>query len=143
MKYSICDCDNAIDARVPTLPCRICGKECSGAYEYKHLGGIDVCYKCGDIIANIYSKKHSGQYLTWQNPKDETSKKKKAISYGLRTKVFERDRYRCVFCGSHEKLNADHIHPESRGGETTIENLQTLCKPCNSRKGAKISGGVK
>ena len=32
----------------------------------------------------------------------------------------------------------DAIHPYSLGGEDTFDNLQTLCRPCNSRKGARV-----
>lgn len=63
---------------------------------------------------------------------------KKKIRSTLRTAVFERDAYRCRSCNGHKDLSCDHIHPESQGGETTLENLQTLCRSCNSRKGAKV-----
>lgn len=63
---------------------------------------------------------------------------KLAISAGLRTRVYERDAYRCVTCGGHVDLTCDHIVPESKGGPTTFENLQTMCRSCNSRKGTKI-----
>jgi len=66
--------------------------------------------------------------------------RKKKIDGSLRTAVFERDLYRCVYCGTHKELCADHIYPESRGGETTFENLQTLCRPCNTSKGARVVG---
>jgi 5-methylcytosine-specific restriction endonuclease McrA len=38
------------------------------------------------------------------------------------------------------KLEADHIIPLSRGGETELSNLQTLCKVCNRRKGTSMPG---
>ena len=31
-----------------------------------------------------------------------------------------------------------HVYPEVRGGSSELDNLQTLCRPCNSIKGAKI-----
>lgn len=62
--------------------------------------------------------------------------KKKPIPAKLRWAVFKRDGYCCRSCGSDEDLTADHMHPEARGGETILENLQTLCRTCNSRKGA-------
>lgn len=33
-----------------------------------------------------------------------------------------------------KQLQADHIEPWSRGGKTTWQNLQLLCKPCNTDK---------
>jgi hypothetical protein len=62
---------------------------------------------------------------------------KKPIPAKLRWAVFRRDGYRCVKCGCDEDLTADHIHPEVKGGRTGIGNLQTLCRPCNSKKGAR------
>lgn len=56
------------------------------------------------------------------------------ISLPLRREVYERDEYRCVHCGTTEQLSVDHIIPVILAGETVLENLQTLCKPCNSRK---------
>lgn len=64
--------------------------------------------------------------------------RKAKISAALRTAVFERDAYRCKRCGDHHDLCADHIHPEVLGGETTFENLQTLCRPCNASKGSRL-----
>lgn len=60
------------------------------------------------------------------------------IPLELRTAVYERDGYRCVTCGSDRPLSLDHIYPWSLGGEDTLENLQTMCAPCNGRKGARV-----
>ena len=62
---------------------------------------------------------------------------KQPIRAEIRTRVFERDAYRCVFCNSHIDLTVDHIKPECKGGTLDFENLQTLCRPCNSSKGSK------
>jgi len=64
--------------------------------------------------------------------------KKDKIGRTLSKRVMERDRFRCVTCGTHLDLCCDHIVPESKGGPTTFENLQTMCRPCNSRKGTRI-----
>ncbi len=40
-----------------------------------------------------------------------------------------------------DDLHIDHVVPVSRGGLTEPENLQTLCAPCNLRKGNRADGG--
>lgn len=65
------------------------------------------------------------------------SYKKATIPARLRLLVFERDEYACRSCGDTRRLTVDHIKPESRGGPTRLDNLQTLCRSCNSRKGAR------
>jgi 5-methylcytosine-specific restriction endonuclease McrA len=58
-----------------------------------------------------------------------------------RRNVFERDRYRCQYCGRvypESKLNLDHVIPRDRGGRTSWENLVTSCIDCNSRKANRL-----
>lgn len=46
----------------------------------------------------------------------------------------------CSKCGKHfayEEMQGDHIVPWSRGGKTTPENLQLLCRRCNALKSDK------
>ncbi len=40
----------------------------------------------------------------------------------------------CAYCGSQEDITQDHIIPLSKGGQNVIENIQPLCRTCNSRK---------
>lgn len=62
------------------------------------------------------------------------------VNLKLRFKVLQRDNFSCCFCGaspaknSNTELHIDHIVPWSKGGETTIGNLQTLCSICNLGK---------
>ena len=60
------------------------------------------------------------------------------ISPLTRRTVFQRDEFKCRLCGSGDRLELDHIVPFSRGGKHDESNFQTLCKPCNRKKGARI-----
>lgn len=52
--------------------------------------------------------------------------------------IYSRDGGKCVYCGAIENLQLDHIIPFSKGGATSLENLQILCQKCNLDKSNKI-----
>lgn len=52
-----------------------------------------------------------------------------------RQNVFRRDDYKCIYCGSNERLTLDHVIPKSKGGPNTWTNLVTCCGDCNVKKG--------
>jgi 5-methylcytosine-specific restriction endonuclease McrA len=43
-------------------------------------------------------------------------------------------RNKCGMCGEEKKLTKDHIIPLSEGGTDYIDNIQPLCRNCNSKK---------
>ncbi len=54
-----------------------------------------------------------------------------------RKNVLARDRWKCQYCGVKlvtSDATFDHVHPRSKGGKTTWENIVTACVPCNHRK---------
>lgn len=57
------------------------------------------------------------------------------IAAPVRRAVYDRDGRRCKHCSSPNRLSIDHIFPRAKGGGDEIGNLQTLCMPCNRRKG--------
>lgn len=42
--------------------------------------------------------------------------------------------HQCMRCSSAEDLTADHVVPIAKGGSNTIDNIQCLCRSCNSKK---------
>lgn len=57
----------------------------------------------------------------------------------LRERIFERDEYRCVYCGQcypADALSVDHVEPRMRGGDRSEGNLVAACRSCNTRKGS-------
>ncbi len=64
----------------------------------------------------------AGLPITWTCPKK------------LKAQVFDRDGHACCYCGATDDLSVDHKVPQSRGGTDDVDNLQTLCRPCNASK---------
>ena len=106
-----------------------------------HLPEIDYCWKFGDgqgggILERMNKQLTDAGLLNLPSNRPPMYAKK-SISGAKRIRVFERDKYRCIQCQTHLDLTVDHIHPERKGGTLDMENLQTLCRSCNSRKGVK------
>lgn len=61
----------------------------------------------------------------------------RAFSDKMKREAYERQQGICAECGNHfaiDQMAGDHIIPWSRGGTTTADNCQMLCRDCNSRK---------
>lgn len=80
----------------------------------------------------------NGGYVLHSLIPSETGKKREPINERLRYAVLQRDDSRCQRCGRGIKdgvsLRVDHKLPVDLGGVTTLDNLWTLCEPCNGGK---------
>lgn len=62
------------------------------------------------------------------------------INWRMRFLVMRRDNFKCKICGKSPaknpevELHVDHMKAWAEGGETVLENLQTLCSVCNIGK---------
>ena len=64
------------------------------------------------------------------------------LTSGQWASILKNQRFRCNMCSKKfsetRKPTVDHITPVSKGGDLTLDNVQALCKSCNSRKHNKI-----
>ena len=115
-------------------------------------------------ISSISSNTYLRRFGTWYNALDEfisyvnqennndvstisqstqqviAHKTKREPSDRLKIQVLMRDGNKCRICGAEcsgglHNIHFDHIIPWSKGGETTLDNLQVLCSTCNEAKG--------
>jgi len=82
-------------------------------------------------------------YKNWFIVKELDAKNPRVIAQkfigkkDIRQFIIGRDKY-CLCCGTTDRLSIDHVIPISKGGLNIIDNLQTLCVSCNSKKRDKI-----
>lgn len=67
-----------------------------------------------------------------------------AIAQSLRQFIIARDHFCCAYCQTSEdncgqRMQVDHIYPESAGGPTVPHNLCAICVSCNSYKRALLN----
>ena len=73
---------------------------------------------------------------------------RRTFSRAEKVALLERAGHRCEHhswllgrCRETEALQADHVHPHSRGGATDVANGQALCRRHNRRKAARVPWG--
>lgn len=108
-------------------------------------GDVHIHMECTRKMAEEWLGGHCDFYgLMWLKEMETKyySKLKKVrscyINKKIRDDVLRKYKFTCVTCGTKEKLTIDHIHPVSLGGSNEFNNLQVLCKTCNSRKSNKV-----
>lgn len=113
------------------------------------FNGLRICSVCAfKLVPEIYHLGGCGgfQHLLFRSCLESEFNRTKRISLkrykGLFNKLLHKYNFQCNKCGCNDKkkLTIDHIKPFSKGGTDNFNNLQILCKSCNSRKGAKIEG---
>lgn len=107
---------------MPKVPCLDCGTPANHSR----------CQNCATIRAQRLSREREEHRPTrYQRGYDHTWRR-------LRLAILDRDNWICANCGKHlagGDATVDHITPLDRGGERLApENLQAMCKSCNSRK---------
>ncbi len=108
----------------------------SGAYNRRFNSWTSALQE----FVNYANNDNSFDEINIAQAKKSTALASRDPSLRLRYKVLKRDNFSCVFCGASPaknqsvELHIDHIVPWSKGGQTDINNLQTLCNICNLGK---------
>jgi len=110
----------------------------AGAYEYK----FGTWRKALEKFIEYVNKENIPLLEKAVEKKEPISKHKtkRSINWRLRFLVMRKDKFKCQndgwspAIGVGRTLEVDHIIPWSKGGETVLENLQTLCSICNIGK---------
>lgn len=123
-----CKSDNHYNQWFYEMECLDCG------HKY-YANGSDIWLR---LCPQCQSPKRSK--ISGKSTSAARSRTTRNISDKLRYQVLKRDHFKCCACGAspakdpNVELHVDHIIPWSKGGETTLENLQTLCSRCNIGK---------
>lgn len=99
----------------------------------------------------LYFQSEHGKKIAYKRNLKRRSYKHKVIFEPIeRTVLLDRDDWTCKHCGikvhdmskgdwnTPNKAHIDHIIPISKGGNSTPENLQVLCRTCNLSKKDKL-----
>lgn len=111
-----------------------------GTYEHRFGGWRNALEK---FIAYINKAENASSEEAIKGLEIEPStrhKTSRTINWRIRFVVMKRDNFKCKNCGRSPAtdqniiLHVDHIKAWANGGETVLENLQTLCSICNIGK---------
>jgi 5-methylcytosine-specific restriction endonuclease McrA len=119
--------------------CKVCGKKLSRRQTATQCKTL-LCVKCFEKQRDI----SGGKNWNWKGGVSKINKSHRqwiwhTKEYKLwRRSVFERDNYRCIFCGVDKEkavLHADHIKPWCNYPELrfAIDNGRTLCVECHKK----------
>jgi len=109
--------------------------------DVSEFSAATYAYRFGSWRRSLEEFQIWSQETDIEAPKENAAKPNKrtprSVNSRLTVKVLMRDGATCRLCGASPpaaKMHVDHVIPWSKGGETTIENLQILCERCNLGK---------
>lgn len=124
-------CGNWFKKRNParTQESKFCGYSCS-AKSKAHF----VIPMMNTAEANLKKSQKLEKHPKWISSR-KTKSRPRPESQAFKRAVLERDGNKCTWCGSTDKLVADHIKPYALYEELRFDpkNGRTLCEPCHRK----------
>lgn len=99
-------------------------------FKLVHKGKAEVVKESEDVLSSIYRTYIKPLIIRLLNYVS-ISKKHLKVS---KTRIYRRDGFECVYCGSKKNLTIDHVVPKSKGGDNSWNNMVTCCNKCNFNK---------
>lgn len=124
------EADDALESCPPPLECDKCGEN-SWKFISRSPRGKSATWECSYCGKKVIARSDHAKAMG-------SGGSRESISKDVQREVWRRDQGCCVDCGSRERLEYDHIIPVSRGGSSTVRNVQLLCETCNRKKSDKI-----
>lgn len=97
---------------------------------------VDDYYDSYRVLERARTNYQNNKEYLYQKPRRDAQSfisKKKVREY-----IFKKHGKKCLCCGSINNISLDHVRPIYLKGTNTLDNLQPLCRSCNSKKGTKI-----
>ena len=127
-------------------------KECERCHKVRRIQGKGYCHSCYCYLCSLKNKngyldrKNAYTKRLYSDKRYRDARNDNARFGGNRAKVLERDNYKCVLCGitqqEHKEkygldLNVNHKDHTGKGKKlhnNSMDNLETLCHSCHSKK---------
>jgi HNH endonuclease len=131
---SDCKPDDCCETTWGWTPAWICDACEELSCEVFTLGELTICDDCVIASAVAYRRRFGNDPRLDRPSSPPDPNRRKPISHSKRMKIYERDGFKCRYCGSQKKLRLDHVIPHSRTQDDSEDNLVTSCQKCNAKK---------
>ncbi len=160
-KFCSVACSRKAQQKTPLRRCDKCGKEyqqravratkgfcsvqCAGLLPIPPI--VQPCAFCGKTFTSrpVDKRRFCSRECADSSRRGETYGKKRTRHFSPRRKqlIRERDGFKCVLCGSDDRLQVDHIIPVRLGGTNDVGNGRTLCHACHVKKTAEDKAAIR
>lgn len=109
-------------------------KDCARKEKYYAENRLSMIEKACLWAKENVEKKHSH----YKNRRAKLNGSSGNVTAGQWKEILDKYGNKCLRCGTTERLSQDHVVPLELGGLHSVDNLQPLCRSCNSKKHTKI-----
>lgn len=98
----------------------------------------DYILLCHDCIIERQEQRKEEKKRLWSRKAARRKITRGGFWNRIRSKILERDGYKCAWCNTDKNLGLCSLIPESRGGKLAFDNFVCTCSYCRPSKGNKL-----